>query len=202
MAEIDKDLQKAIDDHLKRLYERYKSNTKVFTAAVVGHISLSTVFVISILIPFLFLQIDARETNSELERLSQGIAQPGAAGRRLPPGHDGSQEAYEAVENTPNRLEGYIQALEKEAAGGPAAPCRMASSQRRNPAVRLPTKTVGWNAASDSTWLHGLLSPRRFWRVKLELHSRGSTSRSSISGRRTFKPECNGIRMIQDRDDG
>jgi len=122
MAEIDKDLQKAIDDHLKRLYERYKSNTKVFTAAVVGHISLSTVFVISILIPFLFLQIDARETNSELERLSQGIAQQeqrAAAYRRA---MTGLKKAYEAVENTPKPLEGYIQALEKEAAGGPAAP--------------------------------------------------------------------------------
>ena len=75
MSETDKDLQKAIDEHLKRLYERYKSNAKVFTATHIGHISLSIVFVLSILFPFLYLQIDARETNSELERLSQSIAQ-------------------------------------------------------------------------------------------------------------------------------
>ena len=75
MSETDKDLQKAVDEHLKRLYERYKSNAKVFTATHIGHISLSIVFVLSILFPFLYLQIDARETNSELERLSQSIAQ-------------------------------------------------------------------------------------------------------------------------------
>ena len=122
MAEINMNLQKAIDDHLKRLYERYKSNTKVFTAAVVGHISLSTVFVISILVPFLFLQIDARETNSELERLSQGIAQQEQRAAAYRQAMTGLKKAYEAVENTPKPLEGYIQALEKEAAGGPAAP--------------------------------------------------------------------------------
>ena len=93
MAEINMNLQKAIDDHLKRLYERYKSNTKVFTAAVVGHISLSTVFVISILVPFLFLQIDARETNSELERLSQGIAQQEQRAAAYRQAMTGSQES-------------------------------------------------------------------------------------------------------------
>jgi hypothetical protein len=122
MTEINMNLQKAIDDHLKRLYERYKSNTKVFTAAVVGHISLSTVFVISILVPFLFLQIDARETDSELERLSQGIAQQEQRAAAYRQAMTGLKKAYEAVENTPKPLEGYIQALEKEAAGGPAAP--------------------------------------------------------------------------------
>jgi len=122
MAETEKNLQKAIDDHLKRLYERYKSNTKVFTAAVVGHISLSTVFVISILVPFLFLQIDARETNFELERLSQGIAQQEQRAAAYRQAMAGAKRVFEAVENTPKPLEGYIQALEKEAAGGPAAP--------------------------------------------------------------------------------
>ena len=122
MAEINMNLQKAIDDHLKRLYERYKSNTKVFTAAVVGHISLSTVFVISILFPFLFLQIDARETNSELERLSQGIAQQEQRAAAYRQAMTGLKKVFEAVENTPKPLESYIQALEKEAAGGPAAP--------------------------------------------------------------------------------
>ena len=122
MAEINKDLQKAIDDHLKRLYERYKSNTKVFTAAIVGHISLSIVFVISILLPFLYLQIDARETNSELERLSQGIAQQEQRAAAYRQALTGLKKVFEAVENMPKPLEGYIQALEKEAAGGPAAP--------------------------------------------------------------------------------
>ena len=122
MAEINMNLQKAIDDHLKRLYERYKSNTKVFTAAIVGHISLSIIFVISILFPFLFLQIDARETNSELERLSQGISQQEQRAAAYRQAMTGLKKVYEAVENMPKPLEGYIQALEKEAAGGPAAP--------------------------------------------------------------------------------
>ena len=122
MAEINTNLQKAIDDHLKRLYERYKSNTKVFTAALVGHISLSIVFVISILVPFLFLQIDARETNFELERLSQAIALQEQRAAVYRQAMTGLKKVYEAVENTPKPLESYIQALEKEAAGGPAAP--------------------------------------------------------------------------------
>ena len=122
MAEINMNLQKAIDDHLKRLYERYKSNTKVFTAALVGHISLSIVFVISILVPFLFLQIDARETNSELERLSQAISLQEQRAAVYRQAMTGLKKVYEAVENTPKPLESYIQALEKEAAGGPAAP--------------------------------------------------------------------------------
>ena len=121
MAEINTNLQKAIDDHLKRLYERYKSNTKVFTAALVGHISLSIVFVISILVPFLFLQIDARETNFELERLSQTIALQEQRAVVYRQAMTGLKKVYEAVENTPKPLESYIQALEKEAAGGPAA---------------------------------------------------------------------------------
>jgi hypothetical protein len=137
MAEIDKNLQKAIDDHLKRLYERYKSNTKVFTAALVGHISLSTVFVISILFPFLFLQLDARETNSELERLSQGIAQQEQRATTYRQAITGLKKVYEAVENTPKPLEGYIQALEKEAAGGPAAP--MPDSLKPTPESCGPT---------------------------------------------------------------
>jgi len=56
MAEADKDLQKAVDEHLKRLYEQYKSNNKVFTATHIGHLTLSIVFVLSILLPFLYLQ--------------------------------------------------------------------------------------------------------------------------------------------------
>ncbi len=120
MAEVDKDLQKSLDEHLKRLYERYKSNSKVFTATHVGHISLSIIFVLSILFPFLFLQVDARKTNSELGRLSRSIAE--LEQRAYRQAMTGLKRVFEAVENTPKPLEGYIQALEKEAAGGPAAP--------------------------------------------------------------------------------
>ena len=122
MAESDQDLIKAIDVHLKRLFERYKSNTKVFTAALVGHISLSIIFVLSILIPFGYLQFDARETNADLERLSQNIAQQDQRTAVYRQAMTGLKKAFEAVENTPKPLEGYIQALEKEAAGGPVAP--------------------------------------------------------------------------------
>ena len=45
MGDIDKSLEKVVDDHLKRIYDRYKSNTKLFTATHVGHLSLSIVFV-------------------------------------------------------------------------------------------------------------------------------------------------------------
>jgi len=122
MSETDKDLQKAVDEHLKRLYERYKSNAKVFTATHIGHISLSIVFVLSILFPFLYLQIDARETNSELERLSLSIAQQDQQAAIYRQAMAGLKKVFQAVEDTPKPLEGYIQALEKEAAGGLMAP--------------------------------------------------------------------------------
>lgn len=122
MSETDKDLQKAVDEHLKRLYERYKSNAKVFTATHIGHISLSIVFVLSILFPFLYLQIDARETNSELERLSLSIAQQDQQAAIYRQAMAGLKKVFQAVEDTPKPLEGYIKALEKEAAGGPLAP--------------------------------------------------------------------------------
>ena len=52
MGEIDKILdKKVIDDHLKRLFDQYKTNTKIFSATHIGHISLSIVFLISILFP-------------------------------------------------------------------------------------------------------------------------------------------------------
>jgi hypothetical protein len=51
MAETDKALEKLIDDHLKRLQERYKANIKVFNATHIGHISLAIVFLVSILFP-------------------------------------------------------------------------------------------------------------------------------------------------------
>jgi len=122
MAEADKDLQKAIDEHLKRLYEQYKSNNKVFTATHIGHLTLSIIFVISILFPFFYLQIDARKTNAELERLSQSIAQQEQRAAVYRQAMTGLKKVFQAVENTPKALEGYIQTLEKEAAGGPTAP--------------------------------------------------------------------------------
>ena len=122
MAETDKELFKAIDEHLKRLHERYKSNTKVFTATHIGHISLSIIFVISILFPFLYLEVDAAKTSSQLEQLSQRIAQQEQRAAFYRQAIAGLQKVFEAVENTPKPLESYIQALEKEAAGGPAAP--------------------------------------------------------------------------------
>jgi hypothetical protein len=121
MAEADKDLQKAIDDHLKRLYEQYKGNNKVFTATHIGHLSLSIIFVISILFPFLYLQIDARKTTAELQLLSQSIAQQEQRTAIYQNTITGLKKVFQAVENTPKPLEGYIQALEKEAVGGPKA---------------------------------------------------------------------------------
>ena len=121
MAEADKELQKPVVDHLKRLYEQYKSNSKVFTATHIGHLSLSIVFVLSILLPFLYLQIDERETNTELRQLSQRIAKQEQHVAVYRQSMTGLKKVFEAVENTPKPLEGYIQALEKEAGGGPVA---------------------------------------------------------------------------------
>jgi hypothetical protein len=122
MAETDKELLKAIDEHLKRLYEHYKSNSKIFTATHIGHISLSIVFVLSILFPFLYLQIDGRKTNSELELLSQSIVLQEQYNAVYLQAMTGLKKVYQAVENTPKPLEGYIKALEQEATGGPMAP--------------------------------------------------------------------------------
>jgi hypothetical protein len=122
MSEADKDLQRAVDDHLKRLYERYKSNAKVFTATHIGHVVLSIVFVLSILIPFLCLQIDARATNSELEQLSLGIARQEQRAATYRQAMASLKKVFDSVEDTPKPLEGYIRALEQEAAGGPVAP--------------------------------------------------------------------------------
>ena len=121
MAEADKELQKPVVDHLKRLYEQYKSNSKVFAATHIGHLSLSIVFVLSILLPFLYLQIDERETNTELRQLSQRIAKQEQHVAVYRQSMTGLKKVFEAVENTPKPLEGYIQALEKEAGGGPVA---------------------------------------------------------------------------------
>jgi cell division protein FtsL len=144
MAEADKDLQKAIDDHLKRLYEQYKSNNKVFTATHIGHLTLSIIFVISILFPFFYLQIDAHKTNAELERLSQSIAQQEQRAAVYRQAMTGLKKLFQAVENTPKPLDGYIQALEKEAAGGPTAPVP--------DSLKLPPEACGSPSDRDS-WM-------------------------------------------------
>jgi len=144
MAEADKDLQKAIDEHLKRLYEQYKSNNKVFTATHIGHLTLSIIFVISILFPFFYLQIDARKTNDELKRLSQSIAQQEQRAAVYRQAMTGLKKVFQAVENTPKPLEGYIQALEKEAAGGPTAPIP--------DNLKLPSEACG-SPSEKNSWM-------------------------------------------------
>ena len=121
MAETDKGLEKAIDDHLKRLQERYKTNTKVFNATHIGHISLAIVFLISILFPFFYLQVDIREVNHEMTGLSQNIERQKQRVATYDQAVAGLKQLFEMVEETPKPLEGYIGALEKEAAGGPKA---------------------------------------------------------------------------------
>jgi cell division protein FtsL len=121
LAETDKGLEKAIDDHLKRLQERYKANIKVFNATHIGHISLAIVFLISILFPFLYLQVDTRKVNLEMAGLSQKIERQQQRVATYNRAVSGLKRVFEAVENTPKPLEGYIGALEKEADGGPKA---------------------------------------------------------------------------------
>ncbi|MFZ0241969.1 MAG: hypothetical protein WAL90_10020 [Desulfobacterales bacterium] len=121
MAELDKSLEKAIDDHLKRLQERYKANTKVFNATHIGHISLAVFFLISILFPFLYLQVDTREVNLQKAGLSQKITQQQQRVALYNQAMAGLKKVFAAVENTPKPLEDYIHALKKEADGGPAA---------------------------------------------------------------------------------
>jgi len=76
MGELDNILdKKVIDDHLKRLFDQYKTNTKIFSATHIGHISVSIVFLISILFPFLWLQIETRDNDVEIKRLSQSVLQ-------------------------------------------------------------------------------------------------------------------------------
>jgi cell division protein FtsL len=121
MTDIDKDLQKTIDDHLKRLSNRYKTNIKVFNATHIGHISLSVVFLLSILLPFFYLQIEKSRTNTEIKRLNREISRQEQRSATYARAMRGLKELYEAVENTPKPLTAYIDALKTEAAGGPAA---------------------------------------------------------------------------------
>jgi hypothetical protein len=143
MGDIDKSLEKVVDDHLKRIYDRYKSNTKLFTATHVGHISLSIVFLFSILFPFLYLQIDTQSTDRELERLSQRIQQQEQRGAVYRQALTGLQQVFEAVQNTPQPLEGYIKALQTEATGGPEAP--LPAGLQTNPAAcGSPQAAAAW----------------------------------------------------------
>lgn len=111
MAETDKGLEKAIDDHFKRLQERYKANIKVFNATHIGHIALAIVFLISILFPFLYLQVDKRKVNNEMTGLSQTIERHQRRVATYNQAVAGLKQFFEAVENTPKPLEGYIGAL-------------------------------------------------------------------------------------------
>ncbi len=122
MADIDKDLQKTIDDHLKRIQDRYKANIKVFNATHIGHISLAIIFLLSILFPFLYLQIDKTRTNAEVVRLTQEMSQNEQRIATYTQAKNGLDELFTAIENTPRPLKKYIVALEKEATGGSVAP--------------------------------------------------------------------------------
>ena len=121
MEEIDKDLLKALDEHLKRLHERYKNYTKMFTATHIGHISLSVFFVVSILFPYLYLQIDAHQTDAQVAQLSLNISRQEQNAAVYHQAIAGLKRVFEAVENIPKPLENYIRLLGKEAAGGPVA---------------------------------------------------------------------------------
>ncbi|MFZ0131769.1 MAG: hypothetical protein WAK95_04455 [Desulfobacterales bacterium] len=145
MAETDKNLEKAIDDHLKRLDGRYKANTKVFNATHIGHISLAIVFLISVLFPFLYLQVDTRKVNLETSQLSQKIERQQQRLATYNRVLAGIKQLFSAVENTPKPLEGYIRALEKEAAGGPRA--QMPQGLQAEPAAcGSPVRLDPWMA--------------------------------------------------------
>ena len=145
MADMDKDLQKTVDDHIKRIQERYKANVKVFNATHIGHISLSIIFLLSILFPFLYLQIDKTRTNAEVGRLTQEVSQQEQRIATYTQVKKGLEDLFAAVENTPKPLEGYIEALETEAGGGPVA--KMPDGLEADPSsCGLPDKKDSWMA--------------------------------------------------------
>ena len=133
MADIDKDLQKTIDDHLKRIQDRYKANSKIFNATHVGHISLSIIFLLSILFPFLYIQIDKTRTKSELVRLTEKVDQQEQRIATYTQVKAGLEELFMAVENTPKPLKGYIESLEKEAIGDSVA--QMPDGLKADPSI-------------------------------------------------------------------
>jgi len=145
MAETDKSLEKAVDDHLKRLEGRYKANTKIFNATHIGHISLAIVFLISILFPFLYLQVDTLKVNLEMSQLSQKIERQQQRLATYNRVLAGLKQLFAAVENTPKPLVGYIRALEKEATGGPRA--QMPQGLQSEPAAcGSPVRLDPWMA--------------------------------------------------------
>ena len=121
MAEIDKNLDKAIDEHIKRVFDRYKADSKIFSATHIGHITVSIVFLFSILFPFLYLQIEARDNDLEIQRLSGSVQEHEQRIAAYHQAMTGLKKVFEMVENAPKPLKAYIQSLESEAAGGPKA---------------------------------------------------------------------------------
>ena len=122
MGDIDKIIdKKVVDDHLKRLFDQYKTNTKIFSATHIGHISVSLVFLFSILFPFLWLQIETRENDFEIQQLSQSVLLQEQRIATYQEALSGLKKFFEVVENAPKPLQTYILSLEIEAAGGPKA---------------------------------------------------------------------------------
>ena len=122
MGDIDKIIdKKVVDDHLNRLFDQYKTNTKIFSATHIGHISVSLVFLISILFPFLWLQIETRENDFEIQQLSQSVLLQEQRIASYQEALSGLKKFFEVVENAPKPLQTYILSLETEAAGGQRA---------------------------------------------------------------------------------
>jgi predicted nucleic acid-binding Zn-ribbon protein len=117
VADVDKDLEKAVDEHLKRVYERYKSNKKVFDATHIGNIALAVIFLFAILLPYLLIQLDNHKVSQELEKLSAEIRQKEGRVETFREAMAGLDRVYQAVLDTPKPLLRVIQSLEEEAAG-------------------------------------------------------------------------------------
>ncbi|NIO04392.1 MAG: hypothetical protein GTN74_07175 [Proteobacteria bacterium] len=115
MADGDKDFEKAVGEHLKRVYERYKSNVKIFDATHIGNIVLAVIFLFAVLLPYLFIQIDDHQTSQELEKASVEIHQKEARVEAYRKAIAGLQKVFQAVLDTPKPLQGLIQSLEEQA---------------------------------------------------------------------------------------
>jgi hypothetical protein len=122
MADLDKSVEKAIDDHLKRIYDRYKTNTKVFNATHISHIVLGVIFIFAILLPFLFIQVDNQRTTEQMDALREKVTAQEAVVASYQKATAGMAKVFEAVKNTPKPLKAYIQALEAEADSSVPAP--------------------------------------------------------------------------------
>jgi hypothetical protein len=117
MADVDKDLEKAVDEHLKRVYERYKSNTKVFHATHIGNIALAVICLFAILLPYLLIQLDNQKVSREMEKLSAEIRHKEGRVETFRKAMAGLDRVFQAVLDTPKPLQRVIQSLEEEAAG-------------------------------------------------------------------------------------